>query len=137
MTPPPSGGTEGILLRTGDDGLRTTSPSRQNRLHDLRLLLDARQALVQALELVDQLLVVQAQQVEDGRVDVPDMHRVLHDVVAEVVGLAVRDARLDARAREPVDEAARVMVAPVVAPRQLPLAVRRAAEFAAPDDQRL
>jgi hypothetical protein len=39
---------------------------------------------------------------------------ILHDVVAEVVGLAERDARLDAGAGEPVDEAARMVVAAVV-----------------------
>ena len=102
----------------------------------MRLLLHARQTLIEALELVDQLLVVHAHQVEDRRVDVPDVDRVLDDVVAEVVGLAERDAGLDAGAGEPVDESARMVVAAVVGPRQLALAVGGPAEFATPDHQR-
>ena len=59
------------------------------------------------------------------------------DVVAEVVGFAERHARLDAAAGQPDGEAARMMVAAVVGRRELALAVDRAAEFAAPDDQRV
>ena len=59
------------------------------------------------------------------------------DVVAEVVGLAVGDARLDAAAGQPDGEAARMMVAAVVVGGQRALAVDGAAELAAPDDQRV
>ena len=55
------------------------------------------------------------------------------DVEAELVGLAERDARLDAAAGQPHREGVGVMVAAVVAA----LHHRRAAEFAAPDDERV
>ena len=59
------------------------------------------------------------------------MDLVLHDVEREVVGLAVGKARLHAAAGEPHGEGVRMVVAAVVAA----LDHRRAAEFAAPDDQ--
>ena len=80
---------------------------------------------------------VDPQAVQDRGVQVVDMHRVLDDVVAEIVGLAVDDARLDAAAGHPDREAARMMIAAVVLARQFALAVDRAAELAAPDDQRI
>ena len=55
--------------------------------------LDAGQPLVEALELEREPLVVDAQAVQDRGVQVVDVDRVLDDVVAEVVGLAVDDAR--------------------------------------------
>ena len=90
-----------------------------------------------ALELVRQLLVVDAQAVQNRGLQIVDVHRIRDDVVAEVVGLAVRDAGLDAAAGHPHGEAARMMIAAVVVVRQLALAVDGAAEFAAPDDQRV
>ena len=62
---------------------------------------------------------------------------ILDDVVAEVVGLAVDRAALRAAAGHPHGEAARVMVAAVVLVGQAALRVDRAAEFAAPDDERV
>ena len=53
------------------------------------LLLDAGQPLVEALELEREPRVVDAQAVQDRGVQVVDVDRVLGDVVAEVVGLAV------------------------------------------------
>ena len=44
---------------------------------------------------------VDAQAMENGGVQVADMHRVLGDVVAEVVGRAELDAGLDAAAGQP------------------------------------
>ena len=57
------------------------------------VLLDAGEADVEALELEAQPPVVDAQAVEDRGVQVVDVDRVGDDVVAEVVGLAVDDAR--------------------------------------------
>ncbi len=51
---------------------------------------DAGELLIEALELERELVVIEAEQVEDRRVQVADVHRVLHDVVGEIVGLAVR-----------------------------------------------
>ena len=63
------------------------------------------------------------------------MDRVIGDVVAEVVGRAIRDAGLDAAAGEPHGEAAAVMVSAVIGTGEGALAVDRATEFAAPDDK--
>ncbi len=51
--------------------------------------MDVGQAEVAALEPVGQLRVVDAEQVQDRGLEVVDVDRVLGDVVAEVVGLAV------------------------------------------------
>ena len=59
------------------------------------------QAEVAALRAVGQLRVIDAERAQDRRVEIVDMDRILHDVVAEVVGLAVRDAALDAAAGHP------------------------------------
>ena len=63
--------------------------------------------------------------------------RILGDVVAVIVCLTVRDPRLDSTAGEPDREAARMMIAPVIVGRELPLAVDRSSEFTAPHDQRI
>ena len=62
-------------------------------MDDMRWL-DAGQALIEALEREGQLFVVDAQLVQDGGVQITDGDRILHDVVAEVVGFAVRSFRL-------------------------------------------
>ena len=72
------------------------------------------QPVVPALELVGQPRVIDAQAMEDRGVQVVDVDRVAGDVVAEVVGLAVGDAGLDAAAGQPDGEAAGVVVAAVV-----------------------
>ena len=56
----------------------------KNPFDDMRLF-DPGQALVQALEREGQFLVVDAQLVQDGCVQVAHGHGVLHDVVAEIV----------------------------------------------------
>ena len=62
---------------------------------------DAGQTLVEALEREGQLFVVDAQLVQNGCMQVADGHGILHNVVAEIVGLPVRDPTLDAAAGEP------------------------------------
>ena len=91
------------------------------------------QAEVAALEAVRQLGVVQAQLVQDRRLQVVDVDRVLDHVVADLVGLAVDVARLHAAAGQPHRVGVDVVVA---ADRLAALAHRRAAELAAPDHQR-
>ena len=58
-----------------------------------RRMFDAGQPLVEALELEGEPFVVDAQAVQDRGVQVVDVDRVLDDVVAEVVGLAVDRCR--------------------------------------------
>ena len=96
-----------------------------------------REGCRQALEAEGQTLVVDPQAMEDGGVQVTDVDRVVDDVVAEQIGLAVDHTALDPAPGEPDAEAARVMVAAVIGRCQRALAVDGAAEFAAPDDQRV
>lgn len=93
------------------------------------------QAKIAALEAVRQSFVVDAQAMQNGGIEIVDVHGIFDDVVAEIVGFAVNDTRFNTAAGHPNREAARVMVAAVICFRQCALAVDRAAEFAAPDDQ--
>ena len=61
----------------------------------------------------------------------------LHDVITVIVRFAVVDPGLHAAAGHPHREAARMMIAAVVVLGQPALAVDGAAEFSAPDDQRV
>ena len=72
---------------------------------------------------------------QDGGVQVVDVHRVLHDVVAEVVGFAVGDTALDAAARHPHTEIPRMVVATVVGPGEPTLGIYGPTKLTAPDDQ--
>ena len=76
---------------------------------------------------------VEAEQVQDRRVQVVDVDLILRDVEAELVGLADSDAGLHAAAGHPHGEGVRMMVAAVGAA----LHHRRAAKLAAPDHQRV
>ena len=95
------------------------------------------QAIVAALEAERQAGVIEAQAIEQRRVEVVDVDRIASDVEAVIVGLAKGLAAANAAAGQPHREAAAVMVAAVVLRRELALAIHRAAELAAPDDQRL
>ena len=68
----------------------------QDRLHYAAVHI--RQPECAALKLIRELRVVDPQAVQDRRMQVMHVHRILDDVVAVVVRLAVRDARLDAAA---------------------------------------
>ena len=63
-----------------------------------------------------------------------NVHRILSDAVAEVVGLTVAIACLHAAARHPPGETAAMVIAPKPG-LQCALRKRRAAELAAEDDQ--
>src|SRR5687768_13336421 len=96
--------------------------------------MDVRQAEVAALEAVGEALVVEAEEVEDGGLEVVDVVLVLDHAEAQLVGLADDLAGLYAAAGEPHGVGVDVMVA---ADRVADLAHRRAAELAPPDDQRV
>ncbi len=98
---------------------------------------DVRQAVVAPLELEGLPFVVDPEQVLHRGVEVVHVHRVLDDVVAELVGLAVDMAAFDAAAGHPEAEATGVVVATVGVLGDLALAIRGAAEFAAPDHERI
>src|SRR5262245_44896409 len=99
--------------------------------------MNIRQAEFTPLKLVCELGVIQAKAMQDRGVQVVHMRRVARDVIAEVISLTEAQSRLDAAAREPDREAARVMVTPVIVRRELALAVDRSPEFAAPYHQRV
>ena len=66
---------------------------------------------------------------------IDDLSVLIHNVVAIVVGVAVRDARLDSAASHPTRKAPRMVVATVVFLRKRSLAVNRSTEFSAPNDE--
>ena len=76
--------------------------------------MDVGEAEVASLEPVGQLGVIDAQAMEQGGVEIVNVHRVVDDVVAVVVGLAVDVSALDATAGQPDREAASMVVASVV-----------------------
>ncbi len=90
-----------------------------------------------ALELECQLGVVDAQAAKDGRLQIVHVDGIFGDVVAVIVGFAERHAGLDAAAGHPHGEAAAVVVAAIIGGGETALAIDGAAEFAAPDDQRV
>ena len=105
-------------------------PSRHDLFHHVALHIG--QPQVAAAVAVGQLLVIEAEQVQDGRVQVVDVDPALDALAAVVVGGAVAKPRLHAAAGQPDREAAVVVVAAVA-----PSANGRAAELAGPDDQRV
>ena len=80
---------------------------------------------------ISQACVVDAHQVKNRGVNVVDVEAVFDRVQADFVGLADGLAAFDAAAGHPHRKAVRIMVAAVAF-----FGHRRAAEFAAPDDQR-
>ena len=91
------------------------------------------QPALDAVVVVAQPLVVEAEQVQDRGVQVVDRADVLDRLVAELVGRAVAEARVSRRRRPARREALRVVVA---AARAL-LERRHPAELGHPDDERV
>src|SRR3954469_21335739 len=89
------------------------------------------------LELKRQLRVIDAQTPQYRRMQIMHVNRVPRDVVAEIIRLADRDARLDPASRHPHSETPWMVVAAVVVRGQLALAVHSTAELAAPHHQRV
>ncbi len=96
---------------------------------------DTGKAAIEALETVAEAVVFEAEQVQDGGVEVADVEGVFDDVVGEVVGFAIDGAAFGTAAGHPHGEAAGVVVATVVVSGEAALGVDGAAEFAAPDDE--
>src|SRR4029453_462555 len=96
-----------------------------------------RQPKIPALKAEGQASMVDAEAMQDSRLKIVDVNGVADNVVTVIVGFAPREARLDAAAGHPQRETAAVMIAAVVGCRQSALAIDGAAEFAAPNDERL
>ena len=85
------------------------------------------EAEVESLVLVGEELGLNAELVKHGGVEVAHVHHVLLGVVAEFVGVAVRDSAFDSSARHPDGKAFDVVVASIA------LRHGGASEFSAPD----
>src|SRR5262249_23231489 len=118
-----------VSMRTTGRGAERRAGSGQHALDHLAV--NVGQAHVAAAESVGGALVVQAEQVEDGRVEVVDFDLLFDDVVAVLVGGAVRGTVLRPAPSEPEREAEGVVVAAVAA-----LGHRRPPELPAPQHQR-
>ncbi len=90
-----------------------------------------------ALVFKGEFFVVEPHQVHYGSVEVVHMNGVFDDVVSEFVGFSVNDTGFHAAAGHPDGEAAGMVIAAVVVCRHFALAIIGAAEFAAPDHERL
>src|ERR1051325_1495123 len=106
------------------------SPSGDDLLHHVAV--NVGEAEVATGVFVSQLLVVEAHQVQRGRVQVVNVHLVLHGGRAVMVGRAVGHAAFGAATGHPHGVASRVVAAAVGA-----VVAGRAAELAAPDDERV
>src|SRR6187402_3111497 len=93
---------------------------------------DAGEFLIKSLELECELVVIEAEEVEHGCMEVPDMHGVLHDVVGKIIRLAEAHPGLHASTGHPHREATRMMIPPIVVRSQYALRINSPAEFAAP-----
>src|SRR5690606_5319481 len=72
---------------------------------------DVGEAAVEAVVVPGELLVVEPEQVQHRRVEVPDGGRVFLGPAAELVGRSVADAAFDAGAHHPAGEAVRIVIA--------------------------
>lgn len=99
--------------------------------------LDAGEALVETLEAEGEVLVMNAEQVQQGAVDVSDVHGIFRDGVAEFVGRSVLHTGLDAASRHPEGERVLVVIATAGVRMFGALEHRGAAELAGEEDEGL
>ncbi len=71
---------------------------------------DADQLLIQAAIEVAQVVRVESQLIQNGRVNSANMQRILYCFSAQFIGRPVRDATLDAATSHPHGEAVRVVI---------------------------
>ena len=92
---------------------------------------------VPPLKRIGQARMVDTEQVQHRGVKVVDVHRILDDIEAEVVGFAVCHSALNPTPGHPDRKGPRMVVAPVGLLGEPALTEDRAAELAAPYDQRI
>ena len=97
--------------------------------------MDIGQAEVAPLMPVGEPFMVHAEAVQDGGVELVDVHLVPLCKIAKVIGRTVDDARSAAAAGHPHSETMRMVVTTISG--TVPLYHRRSAKLAAPDYQRL
>jgi hypothetical protein len=76
---------------------------------DHLLRLNARQSLIKSLKLERKPFVIDAHAMQNGRVDIVDMHRIANHVVAEIVSLAKQEATFDSPSSQPETEISRMV----------------------------
>ena len=116
------------------------------------MAMDIRQPKVAALVAIGEFAVIDAELMQDGGVEVVDVHgawrplvpgglRLEHvaigigNVIAVIISLAVGDARLDAATGHPDGETTRMMIAPIIVLAQFALTIRCAPKFSTPDNE--
>jgi hypothetical protein len=75
--------------------------------------LDAGQAEIEALVTMRQSLMIDATQVQNGRVKVMDRYRLLCDMVSKVIARSINQSLLDSAPCQPCCESARMMIATI------------------------
>ena len=105
--------------------------SGQHRLDNLAC--DIRQPKIAAIVAIGQSFVIDAEQVQDGRVQVVDADSIDHGLEADFIRLTMVDAAANAGAGEPGGERVRIVVAARLG---VFLRQRQPTEFTSPDDQR-
>lgn len=84
---------------------------------------------------IGELLVIDAEAMQHGRVEVMDVDGLVDDVVAEVIRFSVNNSGLYTATCHPLGVATWVVVPAVVGLRQSTLAIDSSPEFSAPDHQ--
>src|SRR5687767_4272039 len=100
------------------------------------LLLDARETLIQSLEFEVEAVVIDAETMQHGRVDVVHVRWIVRDVVAEGVGLPVGRSSANAAAGEPHAEVAGMVVAAIIRTGERSLAIDGSTKLASPHHER-
>ena len=108
--------------------------SSQNISNDF-CFLHAGEFEIQSLESVGEMFVVDAEEVQDGGVEIIDVNWIPGDVVTEIVGFAPGHAGFDAAASHPHGEASWMMVATSFGAVPFALACHASSEFPSPEDQ--
>src|SRR5690348_11501143 len=122
--------------RSAVQTLRFHALHKQLRMYS-RLAGRSNQALIEALVGVAVLEGIESHALEDRGLEIVDVHLVLDDVVAQVVGCSVGDARLDSPAGHPDAEGMGMMIAAKQLAAVTLFVERRAAKLAAPDNERV
>ena len=84
----------------------------QDILDDLAVHIS--QAEIASLMPECQLLVINAQAMQDRGIKIMDMNRILGHVIAKIIGLAINDSRLNTATRHPLGVTTGVMIASVI-----------------------
>ena len=119
-------------LVPGDEGEADVHLVLREHVFD-HVAVDVGEAALEAVVVVGEAFVIEAQEVEHGCVEIVDGRDIDRGFVAEFVGGAVAEGRLDAGSGEPGGEAGGIVIAAAGAF----LKGGHAAELGAPDDERV